>query len=125
MAVFTPMPMPIENTTTADRPGIRRIGRQASRIALLRDSLSTHKITLEPSLVQFADLVAASAAVASVSSRLEKIGRLKELLVRLAPDEIETAVAFLSGSTRQGRIGVGYRAIARGTDVPPATEPAL
>jgi DNA ligase-1 len=84
-----------------------------------------NKITLEPALVQFADLVSASASVASVSSRLEKIGRLKELLVRLAPDEIETAVAFLSGSTRQGRIGVGYRAIAGGSDVPAAADPSL
>jgi DNA ligase-1 len=75
--------------------------------------------------VQFADLVVASAAVASVSSRLEKIGRLKELLVRLRPDEIETAVAFLAGSTRQGRVGVGYRAIAEGSDVPPAAEATL
>jgi DNA ligase-1 len=75
--------------------------------------------------VQFVDLVAASAAVASVSSRLEKIGRLKELLARLGPEEIEMAVAFLAGSTRQGRVGVGYRAIASGSDVPPAAEPTL
>jgi DNA ligase-1 len=62
--------------------------------------------------VRFADVVATSAAVASVSGRLDKTDRLASLLSRLEPDEIETAVAFLSGSTRQGRIGVGHAAIA-------------
>ena len=62
--------------------------------------------------MRFADLVATSAGVASVSGRLDKVDRLVSLLGRLEPDEIETAVAFLSGSARQGRIGVGHAAIA-------------
>jgi hypothetical protein len=36
-------------------------------------------------------------------ARLEKIGLLSDLLRRLAPDEIDPAVAFLSGQLRQGK----------------------
>src|SRR5437870_5318760 len=73
----------------------------------------------------FRALVDASSAVASVSGRLDKIQRLADLLRRLAPDEIEPAVAFLSGSTRQGRIGVGYAAIRAASDALPADQPTL
>jgi DNA ligase-1 len=72
-------------------------------------------MTSEVISVQFAELVAASTDVARMSGRLDKIGRLRQLLVRLEPDDIETAVAFLAGSTRQGRVGVGYSAIAAGS----------
>jgi DNA ligase-1 len=58
-----------------------------------------------------AELVATSAAVAEASSRLLKIGRLAELLRRLTRAEVETAIAFLSGELRQGRIGIGPAAI--------------
>jgi DNA ligase-1 len=71
------------------------------------------------------DLVATSAAVAQVRGRLDKIGRLTELVSRLNPEEIEIAVAFLSGATRQGRIGIGYAAISAASDTTPATEPTL
>ncbi len=75
------------------------------------------------------ELVETSNAVASVSGRLEKIDRLATLLSRLAPDEIEMAVAFLSGSSRQGRIGVGWSLInqakASAAAAPPATTPTL
>jgi DNA ligase-1 len=46
-----------------------------------------------------------------VSSRLEKIGLLAGLLARATPDEIEIAVAFLSGSYRQQKLNVGYAAL--------------
>jgi DNA ligase-1 len=46
-----------------------------------------------------------------VSSRLEKIGLLARLLSRTTPDEIEIAVAFLSGSYRQQKLNVGYAAL--------------
>jgi DNA ligase-1 len=71
------------------------------------------------------DVVATSGAVAETRGRLDKIGRLADLLSRLTPDEIEIAVAFLSGATRQGRIGIGYAAIAAASATPPAAEPAL
>jgi DNA ligase-1 len=71
------------------------------------------------------ELVDTSAGVAGVSSRLEKIRRLADLLARLAEPEIEPAVAFLSGTTRQGRIGVGYAAIRAASGVAPADAPSL
>ncbi len=46
-----------------------------------------------------------------MSSRLEKIGLLAGLLSRATPDEIEIAVAFLSGSYRQQKLNVGYAAL--------------
>jgi DNA ligase-1 len=72
-----------------------------------------------------ADLVGTSAAVAEASGRLDKIGRIAELLTRLSPDEIPIAVAFLSGATRQGRIGVGYAAIANASAAAPAAQPTF
>ncbi len=66
-----------------------------------------------------AQLVETSERIARTSKRLEKTDLLASLLKQLAPDEVETAVAFLSGATRQGRIGVGYARL-HGLDVPPA-----
>jgi DNA ligase-1 len=57
------------------------------------------------------DLVQTSIRVAATSGRLVKIDLLAGLLKGAAPDEIETAIAFLSGSLVQGRIGVGYAAL--------------
>jgi DNA ligase-1 len=59
----------------------------------------------------FHDLVTTSAAVAAATSRLTKIDRLAALVGRLSPEEVDIAVAFLSGEPRQGRIGVGPAAI--------------
>jgi DNA ligase-1 len=72
-----------------------------------------------------ADLVATSAAVAAVSGRLDKVGRLAALLRAADADEIEIAVSFLSGVTRQGRVGVGYAAVAKAADTPAAAAPSL
>jgi DNA ligase-1 len=58
--------------------------------------------------VLFHELVQTSHRVAETSGRLAKIELVAALLKRAAPDEIETAIAFLSGSPRQGRIGIGY-----------------
>jgi DNA ligase 1 len=57
------------------------------------------------------DLVATSDEVGRVGGRLDKIARLAALLARVPPDEIAIAIAFLSGSPRQGRIGIGGAAI--------------
>ena len=72
-----------------------------------------------------ADLVASSAAVAGTSGRLDKIGRLADVLTRLSPAEIPIAVAFLSGEVRQGRIGVGYAAMSAASAVAPAASSTL
>jgi hypothetical protein len=75
--------------------------------------------------MRFADLVATSAEVAARAGRLDKVGLLADLLGRLSPDEIEIAVAFLSGSPRQGRIGVGMSVIRAASSAPAAPSPSL
>ena len=75
--------------------------------------------------MRFSELVSTSDDVAGTGGRLEKIGRLARLLERLGSEEIEPAVAFLSGATRQGRIGVGYAAISAASDVEPQSDPSL
>ena len=61
-------------------------------------------------------VVETSRRIAGTSKRLEKIGLLSHLLGELRGDEIEIAVAFLSGRPRQGKTGAGYRTLldARG-----------
>lgn len=77
------------------------------------------------SLMRLADLVATSRRVTETRSRLEKISALGDLLRRLAPDEIDIAVAFLSGHLRQGRIGLGGAAVRGAMPGSAAAEPAL
>jgi len=60
-----------------------------------------------------ADLTQTSRRVAETSRRSEKIAALAECLRRLAPDEIAIAVAFLTGETLQGRLGIGPSTIAQ------------
>ena len=60
----------------------------------------------------FGDLVATSEAVASTSARGEKTDALASFLRRLAPEEVEPAVGFLTGTPRQGRIGIGWATVA-------------
>jgi len=59
-------------------------------------------------MTRLADIVAVSNRVAATASRREKAALLASMLRRLAPDEIEIGVAFLSGEMRQGRLGIGY-----------------
>jgi DNA ligase-1 len=66
-----------------------------------------------------------SAAVAGARGRLDKIGKLAELLKQLLPEEIPIAVAYLSGSLPQGRIGAGWAVIAQAREVTPAPQPSL
>ena len=55
------------------------------------------------------DVVTVAAAVGATRSRRAKVDALAELLKRLQPDEIVTAVGLLTASPRQGRLGVGWR----------------
>ena len=59
-----------------------------------------------------AALVDASVRVAQTSSRLGKRDAIADCLRGAQGDEVEIAVAYLSGETRQGRIGIGYAALA-------------
>jgi len=72
-----------------------------------------------------ADLVDTSRRVALTSRRLEKTAALADCLRRLAPDEIEVAVAWLSGEIRQGKLGMGPVAIVQARPTVAATSPAL
>ena len=76
-------------------------------------------------MTRLAELVETSRVVAGTSGRLDKIARLASLLERLAADEVEIAVAFLSGSLRQGRIGVAGATVAAARSVSPAAAPTL
>jgi DNA ligase 1 len=70
------------------------------------------------------ELVASSEAIATTSSRNEKIARLAACLRALAPDEIALGVAALSGVSSE-RLGVGPAALADAMRVPPAASAEL
>ena len=55
-----------------------------------------------------ANLVGTSQRVGATSARLSKVRELAAFLQTLPPDEVETAVHYLSGEMPQGRIGIGY-----------------
>src|SRR5579859_2494343 len=59
-------------------------------------------------MTRLADVVQTSARVAATSSRLAKTAEIAACLRRVAPDEIEIAIAFLSGEIRQGKLSVGF-----------------
>jgi DNA ligase-1 len=69
-----------------------------------------------------ADVVATSQAVAATRSRKAKVEALAEALGR-AGDEVETVTAYLAGSLRQRRTGVGWRSVGSLPDA--AAEPSL
>jgi DNA ligase-1 len=71
-----------------------------------------------------ANLVETSNRIANTSRRLEKTALLAGLLKQLTPEEVEIAVAFLSGGARQGRIGIGH-ATLREASASPAETPGL
>jgi ATP-dependent DNA ligase I len=71
------------------------------------------------------DLVTTSQRVAEARSRSAKIAGLAELLRRLGPEEIDPAVSWLSGTLRQGRIGIGWAAIRDAKPEGGAVEPSL
>jgi DNA ligase-1 len=72
-----------------------------------------------------AELAETSRRVASTSRRSEKIDALTQCLRRLTPQEIEVAVAFLSGGTRQNKLGVGPGVIMAARSALAALSPTL
>ena len=56
-------------------------------------------------------LVSTSRQVAQTSGRIAKIDLLAGLLKSASPNELEVAIAFLSGAVRQTKLGVGYSAL--------------
>jgi DNA ligase-1 len=75
--------------------------------------------------MQLVRLVEVSRRVAETSGRLQKIGHLAALLGSLSPQEIDIAVAFLSGSYRQQKLNVGYAALEAASQVGSASSPSL
>jgi DNA ligase-1 len=72
----------------------------------------------------FAELAAASDRSSATSKRSEKVAAFAEVLSRCGPDEISAAVAFATGETLVGRLGVGW-ATLRDVRPAPAAEPSL
>jgi DNA ligase 1 len=68
------------------------------------------------------DIVTTSQSVRETSARSDKIRYLAACLRHAEPDDIETAVALLSGEPRQGRIGLGPATLH--TAMPPNAVPA-
>jgi DNA ligase-1 len=71
------------------------------------------------------ELVDVSNAVARAPGRLDKTGKLAQFLKRLLPGEIRIAIAYLSGSLPQGRIGIGWSVISHGRAATPIPQPSL
>ena len=72
-----------------------------------------------------AELAAVSRRVSESASRNAKIAALAACLRTLSPDEVPVAIAFLSGETRQGKLGVAYAALRAGDWDPPPSQPSL
>src|SRR3954464_10267791 len=71
-----------------------------------------------------AKLVETSRRVGKTTKRLEKTELIASLLKQLGPQEAEIAVAYLSGLTPQGKLGVGYATISSANGAP-AENPSL
>jgi len=72
-----------------------------------------------------AEVAAVSRRVSETTSRLAKMRELSACLRSAAPDEIPIAIAFLSGETRQGKLGVSYAALQAGQQTGTAARPSL
>jgi DNA ligase 1 len=64
----------------------------------------------------FANLVAVSQRVGATSARLAKVRELAACLRAVEPNEIDTAVHYLSGEIPQGRFGIGYAALRKASE---------
>src|SRR3982074_482425 len=58
-------------------------------------------------------LVTTSNQAAATSGRLAKIALLSHLLKKARPAELELAIAYLSGTIRQSKIGVGWATLQK------------
>jgi len=71
------------------------------------------------------EIVATSRSVGETGARSDKVRHLAAVLRRAGPEDIETAVALLSGEPRQGRIGIGPAALRAAESVTTAPAPTL
>ena len=70
-------------------------------------------------------IVDTSARVAATSARLAKVRELAACLKTFTADEVVIGVAYLSGETPQGKIGIGYAVLKEASAAPPASDPTL
>ncbi|SDQ52783.1 DNA ligase N terminus [Tsukamurella pulmonis] len=76
--------------------------------------------------VLFAEVVAVSTEVAGTRSRTAKITALAAVIRAAGPADVRPVVAWLSGELLQGRLGTGWRTLARTAPaLTPAAEPEL
>jgi DNA ligase-1 len=76
-------------------------------------------------MTPLATLVDASRRVAETGGRLAKRDAIAACLRAAGPEEIAIAVAFLSGETRQGKLGVGYATLSELRSTPAAAAASL
>jgi len=74
--------------------------------------------------MRFTEIAAASAGVRATRSRREKVAVLARVLAAAGPDDLPVVVEHLSGDLPQGRLGVGWAALAA-VAAPAATDPTL
>jgi DNA ligase 1 len=72
-----------------------------------------------------AELIDASRRVAETRSRLAKVEAMAQCLRRIEADEMALGVAYLSGDTAQGKVGIGYAMVREAWNSPPAPQPSL
>ena len=75
-------------------------------------------------MTALSELVETSSRVAASSSRLTKLREIAACLLLVTPDELPVAIAWLSGETCQGKLGVSHASL-RAAQVSPAVEPSL
>lgn len=62
------------------------------------------------------DLVATSQTTASVAARNEKVTAIARFLTRVGHEEVASVIGLLSGEPKQGRVGIGWAAVAAAAD---------
>jgi DNA ligase 1 len=60
-------------------------------------------------VTRLAEVARVSAEVAASASRLAKVRLIADCLRALEADEVEIAIPYLSGETRQGKLAIGFR----------------
>ncbi|SED48492.1 ATP-dependent DNA ligase (plasmid) [Tsukamurella tyrosinosolvens] len=76
--------------------------------------------------VLFVEVVVVSAEVAGTRSRTAKVATLAAVIRAAGPGDVRPVVAWLSGELLQGRLGAGWRTVARTVDaLEAAAEPSL
>src|SRR3954469_19149471 len=74
-------------------------------------------------VVLLADVVATSGAVSATRSRKAKVAAIADLLAATGTAELDIVVAYVGGTLRQRRTGLGWRGLA--SLPPPASTPTL